>query len=325
MRLFRNLEIFVYIFFASTIFNVAQAEDYRSLEDFIKQNKYEFKLLLSKSPPEIAEKWNKEYSKYVKSYVEKGEMLQYVKSILKKEGKFDEGIFAYSYLNESHELQLERWTQLSNGLGLEYFNYIYKENLETIDSDIQSKFDKIENLSKLPQIASLLSEYFKIKREIQMMREFPKVKYTFKFEPISSPYSDEPDLVKEYKLYDWLGQSKEIPKLKEALWTINDNLIIEHRTRPKDPLFPLTILTQFAFLLAIIPGYILTYTEKRPVLVISLLVIVSIVSSFILIFISPSTWLNIMIQSMVPCIFGFAWLYSYLKRKKSIKLINKNT
>ncbi len=298
--------------------NFAFALNNKALEDFVQKTKYEFEFLLSKSPPKIADNWRKEYDKYVQAFIEKSEMLQSVELILEREGKLDKGSFAYSYVNEINELHLEKLTNLVNGLGHEYFDHILEYHTGNIDSLIQDKFQKINNISEDKKLIDLLSEYFQIKREIQSLLDFPKVKYKFVFEPKSSGYSDEPEKVKEYLLYDWFGQSKEIPRLKTSLLVINDNLIIEDRIRPKDPLFALTLLTQLAILVAIIPGYILTYTDKRPVLIISSFVAVSISLSFILIFLSPSTWLNICIQSIIPCFFGIVWVISYIKERRKL-------
>jgi len=274
----------------------------KDVDEYLSRSKYEFKLLRNEADSTTYRYWDEKYYQAMQHFIDKSEELKKLRDFLIKEGAYDEHTFPFSYVNEVNEILLNDITNLVNELGESIIKEKVKDRIDSVKQQIEKDIDEISHLKNANKVANIISEFYQIIGDVSELTTKLEAKYSYMFEPKNYAHA-EPYLVKKFKIKDWVNGINKIESYRERLLKLRNEIKLLIITSPKDPLFFITIMFQVTLLLSTIPRYIISYTGKVPKTFIVLMIVSSMIFSFVLIFVSPSTFLNVLVQCIVPGLF----------------------
>lgn len=266
--------------------------------------------LLSKTE---VESWRKKSRDIANKHVEIANKKEQEEGIYKQINA--EAIYATQYLNLIYNFLLPAKTSLVNSLS----NQVVKFKVE---DSIKEQIDSLD---------ILLSDYAYTKNAINFEKtyhRFLNVKSNYKnissaqdtlfytiYESKNNVFAT-PDSIESYIICDWKSRIEELSRIKEEL----DNIFIEIKAKQflivKDPNPAIPLIFQFCTLFVVISNAVMNFGfNKKLNTIIFLLVILSLFTSMILLFLSENTLFNLAINVIVP---GLAYIGYYIVQKKKI-------
>lgn len=246
---------------------------------------------------------------YEKSFA-KSKELQATSEMLGRQpnGKELQQIFAFDYLNQINELQLNETARLIEDLGRELLNDRIASQLMPRMKNVEAQFTALEGKQQSESVQNSYRRLLELKRSMSRLEADAPVKETFSFEPRANAFDSTPIKTVVYTIHDWNASLAKVDELEKQLQPIQDTLFTARLFSPKDPIPWLPVITQLTFLLAAIPGWIKSYHSETALWTIGALVVLSMMLSVFLVFYSDETLLNILRQSVVPGLFILYWI-----------------
>ncbi len=233
-------------------------------------------------------------------------------------------VFTYMHLNEMSKIKLDVNTGFVNELGRNTVNKYYELNVAQIESEINESVERISSRSADSTIRRNVELFYEIIRRIEELREEPPDSFLTFYEPTRGPDSTEPYMSLKYETFDWINALELLKNEERRLKDLRDKFIVDNMFIPRDQKWIVTLLALIASFMAYLPGYFLTYTRAKPVRLIMLSLVISMLLAVVLIFTSKNTLLNITFSVVVPMGFGAYWVTDELKRrKKEARVSNK--
>jgi hypothetical protein len=294
-------------FIVAAIF--ARGDDGSGTEAFCDQARTEFKNLLPLARNERHDYWQQRYGDTFIKVDAKRKQLNLTAELIAKDPDAEKlkGVFAYDYLNEMHEVELDETTKLVEDLGRELLQDRISARLTPALTQVDAQFATLKGKTPTDSLQKAYTTLLELRRRATQIDSEAPVKETFDFEP-TAPYASEPLKKKIYTIHDWNGALAKVDDLAQQLRPIQDSLEASRFFSPKDPAPWITIFAQIVFLAVAIAGWIKSYHDEVPLRTIAVLVVVSIFASIFLIFYSKETIWNVLRQALVPSLFILSWV-----------------
>lgn len=277
---------------------------------FCERARAEFNSLLRLCRTERKAYWNQRSSDAIARYNQKSWQLQSTSEFLGRQtnGKELKGIFAFEYLNQLNELQLNEATGLVEDLGHELVNDRFASQLEPKLKNAEAQFAALQGNTQPESVRSAYTHFLDLKREVARLEADAPIKESFTFEPRPYPFSSTPTKPAVYTIHDWNSVLAKVDELDQQFQQIQDTLQTLRFFAPKDPNYWVTLMTQLTFLMAAIPGWVKSYLSDKPSWPIIIFVVSSMLVSGFLVLYSAETFLNILRQSILPSFFVLYWI-----------------
>ncbi|KAB7683130.1 hypothetical protein [Plesiomonas shigelloides] len=314
----------IFLIFLASIVNAGEIEEYQNKLDI------EYEALLQEIPSNEQGAWKERSYDITQKVLDEGASHEQIVEYFKQQGTYDsyESTLPFSYLKKVQYIRLDMKTSLVNELGAYVYSDFYDKEVKLLLVAIETELSGLQNTQGALQLQGNLSKYFRIKRKVEELTNTPVILSELEFRPASSSWDTAPKLMKKFTLYDWRKTIEALNDYKSELNDINDSFISFNKLRLKDPVGYISFGSQIAVLLITVAGYIISYTKKPSLVVISLLVVSSMVLSLVMISISSSTLFNIAIQAMLPGAFIVYWTVqkriSSISKKKHNKLLKSD-
>ncbi len=297
----------------SLICSQVQADE---LEEFLLQVDSDFEIILNELSKDERKTWldqSIEITNKVSKFIDEQDELE---NYFKAEGVYDKykSTLPFTYLKNYYSIKLDMKTNLVEKVGEYSFNKYYENNVKILLNEIELELTNLQNSQGALQLQTKLTQYFKVKRSVDLLLENPPIKVEYEYKPASSAWDTEPLLLKKYVLYDWIKGIQLLSSNVEDLKNINDSFVSFNKLKLNDPIAYISFGSQIAVLLVVVAGYTISYTDKPSILVIFILVISSMALSITMISISSSTILNISIQAILPGSFILYWVFKSHKK-----------
>ena len=288
----------------------ARSDDGSGGDAFSERAKSDFNSLLRLCKPERMGYWQQRQNEFYAKYDAKFTQLESTREMLGRErnGKELQGFFAFTYLNEIRELQLNESTRLVEDLGRELLHERVTAQLMPAVNELEAQFGAFKGKSQSENLRNSYRQFLDLKRNIARLETEAPIKETYTFQPMSSAFASEPIKTQQYLIHDWHAAFEKVDQLRNQLQPIQDSITAARFFSPKDPVPWLPVATQLTFLLMALPGWIKSYHSDTPLWPVGLLVAVSMLFSIFLVFYSDETVLNILRQSIVPGLFILYWM-----------------
>jgi len=289
---------------------LARGDDGSGADAFCERARSDFNSLLRLCKSERSDYWKQRSNGAFERYVAKSKELQATSEMLRHEpdAKQLEQIFAYRYLNEIHELQLNDTTRLVEDLGRELLNDRAATQLMPKMKDIEAQFTLLQGKPQTEIVHHSYNVFLQLQRSVASLEADTRVKDTFTFEPKANAYSSGPIKTVVYTIHDWNAALARVDELKQQLQPIQDSIQTARFFSPKDPIPWLPVITQITFLMVAMAGWIRSYHSDKAFVTIGILVLSSMFLSVFLVFYSEETLLNILRQSILPGAFILYWI-----------------
>ncbi|MFB9052518.1 hypothetical protein ACFFVB_05440 [Formosa undariae] len=295
-------------FIISLLFNVHLSFSQKTESEYLEKCDYNIKLLAGKTNE--VDKWMSRFdsinAEYVRISTEKSKDEKYYS----KDGVGT--VYSFQYLNTIYNYLLPEKTNLVNAIGKELLNEKIDNKLSKKLDSLNSVFESHASTQNASRLQPLYIEYLKIRTNYIEKKNKLKVSFSYMHKPADNVYA-EPSSINEYVIYDWaytidelLLIDKKTDDLEIQLSAVKYNII-------KEPLPYVPILFQVATLLILISNLLVNFGfEAKTKKIIVALVILSMATSFILLFTSSYTLINSSINVFVP---GVMYLIYYRKNK----------
>lgn len=286
-------------------------------DEYVEKCNTEFKRLSVQLPEEKRLLWEDKSKSVTAEYIRIGDKVNESKSAYEVLNALD--VYAFQYLKEIHNFLIPEKTNLVNSVGSELLEIEIGNRLLTRVDSIEKIFNEYANSNYAENFQNSFSRFLIIKNQIIEARGEDVILFYTVYEPKDNAYAS-PDFIKEFKVYDW---EKKIKKLKELNKQL-DELEISIQTNKfgiiKDPIPIIPIMLQISTLLVLISSLLVNFGFKlKGSKIILILVIASLTTSFLLLFLSSNTIINSLINVFVP---GIMYIIYYQKNKTTI--IDKN-
>jgi len=280
-------------------------------EAYLNSAEKEFEALLELLPKNEKDEWKHRDFNEVMNYSNKLEELKKSQDYIKKNtnSKDMEGVLAFSFLADANRFKLESKTTLVNGLGQYIYNLFKSNRIEPVKKAIELELLSLQNANGALQLQSQLSKYFAIQRKLEERSQSPPILMSYEFRPQHNAWDSDPSLVKKFVLYDWISAINSLKKDLADLHEVKDSFVSFNYLRLKDPIAFVSLGCQLAVLLVTVAGYLISYTRQPSIVVVASLVVLSMLVSIVLVFVSSSTSLNLALQAIVPALFIGYWVY----------------
>jgi len=254
--------------------------------------------------------WDSRFQDARMAVIKKTEEMESINNYLKSRSDYEEikSVRAFSYLKEVNYASLESKTNLVEELGRFLFEHKLQAEVIPLTVAIEKELEGMQNAQGALQLQSKLVEYFKIKRQIEVLSNNVSIKTEYQFRPQENAWDSDPKLVKTFILHDWFAAMAQLDSTKESLQSLKDSFVSFNYLKLRDPLAFVSIAAQLAVLLVTVAGYMISFTKKPSIRVVSLLVLSSMTGSLVLIFVSSSTLLNLIMQAFIPAGFIIKWV-----------------
>jgi hypothetical protein len=223
-------------------------------------------------------------------------------------GKELQQVFAFDYLNETNELQLDETTRLVEDLGRELVTDRVSAKLTPALRDIDAQFTAMGGKPQSDSLQRSYIAFLELKRQVAQLESDAPVKESFTFEPRANAHATDPIKSAVYTVHDWNATLARVDDLGKRLQPIQDSLQTARLFSPKDPIPWLPVVTQITFLMVAMAGWIKGYHNEKGLWTIGTLVVGSMILSVFLVFYSKETLINILCQSFAPGGFILYWL-----------------
>jgi hypothetical protein len=289
---------------------VARGDDGSGTDAFCDRARTEFDQLLRLSRNERRAYWQQRYGETIDKFSAKSKELNLTAEMIAKEPDAEKlkGVFAFDYLNEMRELELDETTKLVEDLGHEILQDRISVRLTPALTEADAQFTTLKGKAQTDNLQRAYTALLDLKRRAAQIDSAAPAKETFDFEPMANAYASEPIKKKVYVIHDWNAALAKVDDLAQQLGPIQDSVEAARFFSPKDPSPWITIFAQIVFLAVAIPGWIKSYHEKVPLRTVAVLVVVSIFASVFLIFYSKETIWNVLRQALVPSGFILYWV-----------------
>jgi len=273
----------------------------------------EYNSLVSLCRPERANYWQGRYDDTVKRYNEKSAELNQTSEMLGRQpnGKELQEVYAYDYLNEINQLQLDQTTALVEDLGRELVNDKINREIMPAVRRLDPQFAALQGKPHAEYLESAYTAFLDFKRRINDLEAAVPLKETYLFEPKANAYATEPIKRQTFEIHDWPAAFAQVDVLRGRLQAIQDSVQTALFFTPKDPIPWLPVATQPTVLLVSMAGWVKSYHDDTAFWAIGLLVLCSMGISVFLVFYSKETWWNIARQSVIPGLFIVYWMAKY--------------
>jgi hypothetical protein len=289
---------------------LARGNDGSGVSAFCARTRSDFDDLVRLSAGERQKYWAQKADDAAERLAAKSKELQATSELLSREPNAKElqQVFAFDYLNETYETQLEDTTRLVEDLGRELLNDRISAQLTPMMKDVDAQFAILKGKSQAGVLQDSYGDFLQFQRRVADLQANPPVKETFAFEPRANAYASEPIKKVTYTIHDWIKALASVDELKRKLQPIQDRLQGVLFFTPKDPLPWLPVITQMTFLMVAMAGWIKSYHSDKAFWTIGVLVVASMLLSVFLVFYSQETLLNILRQSILPGLFILYWI-----------------
>lgn len=289
---------------------LARGDDGSGVNAFCERARSEFNSLLRLCKSERLGYWKQRSSDAIERYNDKSKKLEQTSDILSHEpnAKQLQEVFAFDYLNQINEVQLDGTSTLVEDLGRELLNDRVANQLTPKVNEIEAQFATLQGKPQTETVHIAYGDFLQLKRKAITLEADAPVKETFTFQPKANAYSSEPIKTAVYTIHDWNAALTRVDELEQQLQPIQDRLRVARFFSPKDPIPWLPVITQITFLMVAMAGWIKTYQSDKAFLTIGLLVVSSMLLSVFLVFYSEETLLNILRQSILPGLFILYWI-----------------
>ena len=188
----------------------------------------EFNSLLRLCKSERTGYWNQRSTDALKKYNAKSKELQATSEILGREPNAKElqQTFAFKYVNEINEVNLDETTPLVEDLGRELLNDRVASLLMPKVKDIEGQFATFQGKTQTHSVQQSYADFLQLKRRMDRLEADAPLKETYIFEPKAKAYSSEPIKRVVYTIHDWDAALAKVDELKQQLQPIQDNLQI---------------------------------------------------------------------------------------------------
>ena len=289
---------------------LTRGDDGSGANAFCERARSEFNSLLRLCKSERTDYWQRRSRDALERYIAKSKELQATSEILghQPDAKEVQQVFAFDYLNDINEVQLDETTRLVEDLGRELLNDRVATHLMPEVKDIEGQFTALQGKSQTGSIQNAYADFLQVKRNIARLEADAPVRESFVFEPKANAYSAEPIKTVVYTIHDWNAALARVDSQKQQLQPILDSLQTALFFSPKDPIPWLPVITQITFLMVAMAGWIKSYHNENAFWTIGVLVVTSMLLSVFLVFYSKETLLNILRQSILPGAFILYWI-----------------
>lgn len=288
------------------------------VEAYLKTADKQFESLLELLPEDEKSKWKQRKFEEAMDYSRKLDELEKTHEFIRSQSDSSgiDGVLAFSFMADANLYKLDLKTALVNDLGLHIYRSFENNNLNPLRKAIEAELVGLQNASGALQLQSQLTRYFKLQREIEEISKNPPIKIVLEYKPQDNAWDSDPELVKRYVLFDWQGALASLKEKLFELQTIKDSFASFNYLRLRDPIAFVSLGAQLAILLVAVAGYLISYTAKPSVKVVASLVIVSMLVSVLLVFVSSSTIFNLLVQAIIPGTFIAYWAWRNSHNKK---------
>ncbi|MCG2587761.1 hypothetical protein L6773_04245 [Rhodohalobacter sp. WB101] len=228
------------------------------------------------------------------------------------------GIYAKLFINSTNDFKLNGWSTIYYRLGNYVINKSLDDDIEPLIQKLKSKFNLYSPNNSRSELSNLYSRYKDIEIKIQRVAEEPEVKYYHWFEPGNFLIQTKSISKEKFEIRNYYKAYNNLASLQDSLKTINKDLNIYDYTFVKDRNWLINLFTQIAILLILIPSLMHNYSLSIRGPVIKSMILLSLIISVLLILISPFTFLNIAVQSLIPGGFA-AWYFILNQGQESIE------
>jgi hypothetical protein len=302
-----RFQLFGWIFFAILL---ALADDGSGAGAFCERARSDFNGLLRLCKTERADYWRQRSNDAVERSLAKSKELQATSEMLGRQpnGKQLQQVFAFDYLNDIREFELNETTALIEDLGRELLNDRIASQLMPKITNIEQQFTSLRGKPSTESVQRSYIAFLQLRRSVATLETDAPVKYAFSFQPKADAYASEPIKTIVYTIHDWNAAFAKVDEITQQLLPIQDSIQTARFFIPKDPLPWLPLITQTTFLMVAMAGWIRTYHSDKAFVTIGSLVITSMLLSVFLVFYSDETLLNILRQSILPGLFIMYWI-----------------
>ena len=298
----------VALLFACSLPVYSQTDD--ELKNFVEAVENDFQRLLLRAPEPRREHWLQEQAKFVDEFEAYASRLESDHRWLKQHPSLrdEHGTLAFGYLAQWNEYQLRGRTALTQGLGEELLQRAIADRLLPRVAAAHAELNALQERAGGLPLVDVARLYFELNSDIALLTAQVPAKTSIEYAPPTSAFDDAPRLLAVFTLHDWEGGLNMVEECESRLGALERELAVLEFTAPKDPLPYIPLAGQLAALLVVVARCLVAYTKAPSTLVLFGLVLISMVVSLALVFVSPSTTFNTLIQMVVPGGFLLFWL-----------------
>ncbi|KFF09845.1 MULTISPECIES: hypothetical protein [Flavobacterium] len=301
-------KIFLLFLLFSTLNNYAQLSD----SEYQDRCDKEFQSLCNLLPKGQEESWIIKARNIDIEYIKIGKEKQKEEEVYKKLNA--EAIYAVQYLNSINNFLLPAKTKLVNSLADKIVKIKIGSSIESKIDSLDRVFNDYANTNKAKNFEKAYDKFLSEKSKyLKIKSERDTLFYTV-YEVKSNVYSD-PDSKDIYAVFNWKVRIEKLNKLKTDFDNISEEVKSKQFLVVKDPNPIVPLLFQFCTLLVVISGVFVNFAfEKKRHKIVLILVLSSLITAIILLFVSDNTFLNTAVNILVP---GIGYIIFYYKKKRS--------
>lgn len=310
-------KILLLVIFVFTLNTYAQLSDseYRDRCDI------EFQSLCKLLPKKEVENWKRKSLDIDNEYIKIGNKIQQEEDTYKKINA--EAIYAVQYLNSINNFLLPAKTKLVNSIADRVVKIKIEKTLSSQIDSLDLSFANYANTKKAVNFEKAYHKFLNVKSKFLNIKSERDTLFYILYETKNNVYAD-PYSTDLYVVFNWKTRIENLIKLKKELEEISKEVTSKQFLIVKDPNPVIPLIFQFCTLLVVISNAAMNFGFKEKLnLIIFCLVIISLMTSMILLFFSEDTFLNLVINIIVP---GVSYIVYYkLQKKKKVKTSDKTS
>ncbi len=298
----------------SCLFGQVEVDKYAEKCDF------EFMRLSGKLPDNRRQFWEAKSRELNAEYVNIGNQVGKSKSAYEEINATD--VYAFQYLKQIYSFLIPEKTNLVNAVGKELLDLEIGNEISIRIDSLGQIFNEYANSNNADSFQSSYNRFLILKNQILEAKNENIILFYTVYKPRESAYSN-PSFIKEFKVYDWDNKIKKLTELNTQLKQIEIMVQTKKYEIIKDPIPVIPIMLQFSTLFIVIPSLLVNFGfELKKSKIILVMVVVSLITSTLLLFISSSTIFNSIINVFVP---GTMYLIYYRRNRKMNQKENGHT
>ncbi len=280
-------------------------------EKYLEECEIQFRLLIDKLPEKESEYWGNKSKAITQKFIEISNEVQKEQELYKRNGLSE--IYAYNYLNSVYGFRLPKRTKLIDSLGSIVIKRSIGDFVLLKIASLEKSFNDFENTKEATSVVGAYQNFLNLKSEYERIKSSKDTLFYTIYEYKSS-YYDTPDSIVTYLALDWGKQISKLNMISSGLEKVKGEIELTRFTKVKDPNPVFPVIFQICTLLVIVANSFMNFKFDQKLFKLFFgLVILSLMTSVVILFLNKETILNCIINTFVP---GLTYLLYYNKEKK---------
>ncbi|MFD2909669.1 hypothetical protein ACFSX9_13105 [Flavobacterium ardleyense] len=293
------------------IFNSLLVAQVVEPDRFLEKGEIEYQTLLNQLSKSDLKLWE---SKLIEIQLESVKLTDSVETYKEIYTKINaEHLYSFKYLNVLYGYVLPRKVRTINNLSSKIIKDSILTKLIVKRDSLKISLSKYANTENASKFGRTFNKYLLASNELDEISKSRDTLLSITYQPQDNPY-DKSYNIQHYVIYEWKNKISKLSELDNEFTNLKIELTSNEYSLIKEPNPVIPTIFQFATLLILISNLLVNFGFNSRTKIILYMVILSLITSVVLLFISEYTILNSAINIVVP---GIMYLI-YYKRNKSL-------